>query len=191
CGGSAGLPGVEVALGEVFEADSACTGPGHEVDGDGDGLLGPEEGAAAGAVGLVHPAQAGPADEAGDDLTVVWVGESIDGTGSPVVEAVKVEVLAGERTVFDQEPANVVARPGGRQRVQQLVGDVAVAADLFEERAHVGLLDPGQAAVGSLHVLHGFADGDELGCGLPGDRVGQHRVHNEVQLAVHAASTAI
>lgn len=79
CGGSLGLPGVEVGLLEFGEADSSFVEPVQEFDGHGNRLLASQERSPAHFVHLVHPALVMPPYVTVDELPALWIFHAVEG----------------------------------------------------------------------------------------------------------------
>jgi hypothetical protein len=74
-------------------------------------------------VHAVHPPLVMPSHVALHDVTVMIVGHAGQGLGGAVSIACCQLVAARKCAVFDEQAADVIAGPGGRQLVQRLVGD--------------------------------------------------------------------
>jgi hypothetical protein len=112
-----------VGLLELLEFDAAVVQPVEELDRHGHGLFTPQERPVHDGVHAVHPPLVVPAHVALHDVTVMIVGHAGQGLGGPLLITCCQLVAARECAVFDEQAADVIAGPGGRQLVQRLIGD--------------------------------------------------------------------
>ena len=90
--------------------------------------------------------------------------------------------------MLDEQVAHVVGRAARRQLVKHLMGERGVAGQLTQNRLHMGLTDPCQAAVGSLHCCQRVDDHLQLRCEHAGVGVGQKPLGGCVEHAALASS---
>ncbi|WKK14850.1 hypothetical protein QYN14_27255 (plasmid) [Rhodococcus ruber] len=190
-GWPAGDPGVDLALADVGERDVALAEPVEEVDRDGDGLLAAQEGAVGDGVHLVHAPQMVPVDIAVNDGPVGVLGQPLQCCVRPVLVADKQLIASGQATVFDQEPAHVVAGARAWKCIDRLVREVREGGQLFQEVGHVPLADPGQSTVGAFHRFQRLSQGDKPLGDVAGVRVGQQSVDGLAQCAWPAQAGAV
>ncbi len=93
--------------------------------------------------------------------------------------------------MLDEQPADVFAGSAGGEPVQPVMGDGGCGGQAGEERGHVRLPDPGQAAVRPAHALQRCGHRRQLRADLPAGGVGEEPVDGVGQSAGPAATAGV
>jgi len=118
-------------------------------------------------------------------------GEPVEGVVAPGGVPGEQFVAAWQRAVLDEEAADVVPGAGGGQGVEGLVADGGGDGEVGEEGGDVGLVDPGQSAVGPVHGAQRRRYGHERGVHRRGVGVGEEPLHGHREHAAPAAAAVV